>query len=144
MSGSNRTYHHVPEDNPESINLNPPDSWVRKLERLSTEVHENDANLFPETAESIYANSGPQRPVDCQTAEWCIGYHQERQLNRNGGYPWSEKVSFSMVTPPGAMHPGFQTSVSVVVAGVKGNQRKHDHPETFVVVNDAETWRWFK
>lgn len=142
MTGSIRTYNHVPEDNPESIDLNPPDSWVRKLERLSTEVHENDAKLFPETAESIYANSGPQRPVDCQTAEWCIGHRQEGQLNWNGGYPWSEKVSFSI--PAEAWHPGLQTSVSIVVAGVKGNQGKRDHPETFVVVNDAETWEWFK
>jgi len=139
MSEINRTYNHVPEDNPESINLNPPDSWVRKLERLATEVHENDAKLFPEAAESIYANSGPQRPVDCQTAGWCIGHSQERGLNWKGGWPWSETVSFSI--PAGAWH---QTSVSVVVAGVKGNQGKHDHPETFVVVDDAETWRWFK
>jgi len=139
MTGSNRTYNHVPENNPEPINLNPPDSWVRELERLSTEVHENDAKLFPETAQFIRANSGPQRPVDCQTAEWCIGHSQENQLNWNGGWPWSEKISFSI-----SAGNIVQTSVSVVVAGVKGSQGKHDRPETFVVVDDAETWRWFK
>jgi len=140
MTGSDRTYHHAPEDNPELINLNPPDSWVQKLERLSTEVHDNDGRCLVEATEGIYGKAGPQRPVDRQTAEWCIGRRQETALHLNGGWPWSETVTFSV--PMGDL--GRTVSVSVIVAGVKGNQGKRDYPETFVVVNDAETWRWFK
>jgi len=135
-----RTFHHSPEEEAEPINLNPPDSWVRTLKGLAEEVHENGGEFFAEAAESIYGKAGPQRPVDRQTAEWCVSHRQEGQLNWNGGWPWSETVTFSV--PMGAR--GRAASVSVIVAGVKGNQAKHDHPETFVVVNDAETWRWFQ
>lgn len=140
MTGSRRTYNHVLGNSPESINLNPPDSWVRKLEQLSTEVHDNGGEHFGEVAECIYGEAGPQRPVDRQTAEWCVSRRQETKLQLKGGWPWSEKVTFSL--PGGVISRPI--SVSVVVAGVKGNQEKHDHPETFVVVDDAETWRWFK
>jgi hypothetical protein len=140
MTGDCRTYNHVPENSPESINLNPPDSWIQKLEQLSTEVHDNGGEYFGEVAECIHGEAGPQRPVDRQTAEWCIGSRQETALDWTGGWPWSEKVTFSV--PGGVI--GRSISVSVVVAGVKGNRGKHDHPETFVVVDDAETWRWFK